>query len=84
MTCSTSVQNCKNYGDHKIFIPRVQTEQINSVSDNTYFIQLLLNDYHYCKFHIFFDIEIWCVPITQTIVQSFDITMEQSLSKVEL
>jgi hypothetical protein len=50
----------------------------------TDFIQLLLNDYLYCKFHIFFDIEIWCVPVTQTIVQSLDITMEQFLSKVEL
>jgi hypothetical protein len=33
MTCSISVKNCKNYGDQKIFIPRVQTEQINSVSN---------------------------------------------------
>jgi hypothetical protein len=33
MTCSTSVPNYKNYGDQKVFISIVQTEQINSVSD---------------------------------------------------
>jgi hypothetical protein len=31
LTCSISVKNYKNYGDQKVFIPRVQTEQINSV-----------------------------------------------------
>jgi hypothetical protein len=33
INCSTSVQNCKNYRDNKVFISRVQIEQINSVSD---------------------------------------------------
>jgi hypothetical protein len=33
MTCSRSVKNYKNYGDQKVFISKVQTEQINSVSD---------------------------------------------------
>jgi hypothetical protein len=44
MTCSTSVQNCKNYSDQKVFISMVQTEQINSVSDSTDSLQFLLND----------------------------------------
>jgi hypothetical protein len=33
MTCSTSVQNYKNYGDQKVFISSVQMEQINLVSE---------------------------------------------------
>jgi hypothetical protein len=32
MTCSTNVQINKNYGDKKVFILRVQTKLINSVS----------------------------------------------------
>jgi hypothetical protein len=33
ITCSTSVQICKNFRGQKVFISGVQTEQINSVSD---------------------------------------------------
>jgi hypothetical protein len=39
ITCSTSVQINKNYGGQQVFILRVQTDQINSVSRHEFFFQ---------------------------------------------
>jgi hypothetical protein len=44
MAGSISVQIDKKYGCQQVFVLRIQTEIINSVSDLKKFLQFLLND----------------------------------------
>jgi hypothetical protein len=64
------MQIYKNYAGLKLFVSSVQTGQYNSFPRLRKFSPVLLNEFQFWKFHILFNIGIWCMHVNQIIVQS--------------